>query len=85
MDNYAFRKFQNQKLIKDLINKMLIKNPEQRITTEKALKHQFFVKHNLAESQSYVIKESSKKDNKKDLKLAETKEKTTSTIKNTNT
>ena len=61
MDNYAFRKYSNSKDIKDLINQMLVKNADHRITPEKALRHKFFVKHNLAESQSYVIKESSNK------------------------
>jgi len=50
MDNYAFRKYSNSKDIKDLINQMLVKNADHRITPEKALRHKFFVKHNLAES-----------------------------------
>lgn len=56
MDNYAFRKYQNSRDIKDLINQMLLKNPDHRISPEKALRHKFFVKHKLAESQNYVIK-----------------------------
>ena len=50
MDNYAFRKYTNSRLIKDLINKMLVKNPDQRISLEKALRHPFFEKHKLTES-----------------------------------
>jgi serine/threonine protein kinase len=63
MDNYAFRKYTNSRHIKDLINKMLVKNPDHRITPEKALRHPFFEKHKLAENLNYVIKESNNNNN----------------------
>jgi serine/threonine protein kinase len=43
MDNYQFRNFSKE--TKDLIVKMLNKNPDRRITSCQALKHKFFVKN----------------------------------------
>lgn len=44
MDHWAFRKYSKE--IKDIILKMLVKNPCDRITPEEALLHPFFVKNN---------------------------------------
>lgn len=43
MDHWAFRKYSKE--IKDIILRMLVKNPCDRITPEEALKHPFFVKN----------------------------------------
>ena len=43
MDNFSFRRY--SKDTKDIIVKMLIKNPERRITPQQALKHKYFIKN----------------------------------------
>ena len=45
MDHWAFRKYSKE--IKDIILRMLIKNPCDRITPDEALRHAFFVKNRL--------------------------------------
>ena len=50
MDNHAFKKYSSE--VKDIINQMLMKSPEQRITPEKALKHKFFIKNGLSEKKN---------------------------------
>jgi serine/threonine protein kinase len=42
MSNIAFRRFSKE--TKEIILKMLIKNPQMRITPEEVLKHKYFVK-----------------------------------------
>jgi serine/threonine protein kinase len=46
MDNFSFRRFSKE--TKDIIMKMLIKNPDRRITPEMALKHKYFVRNGFA-------------------------------------
>ena len=46
MENTAFRRHSRE--TKDLILKMLTKNPDRRITPEQALRHKYFVKNGLA-------------------------------------
>lgn len=43
MDNFSFRRY--SKDTKDIILKMLTKNPERRITPAQALKHKYFLKN----------------------------------------
>jgi len=45
MDHPCFHKYSKE--TKDLINKMLVKNPEFRLTPEKALTHKFFLNKGL--------------------------------------
>lgn len=41
MDNFSFRRYSKE--TKDIIIKMLLKNPDRRITPAEALKHKYFV------------------------------------------
>ena len=44
-ENYHFRKYPEE--TKDLIMKMLIKNPQERITLEEALNHNYFKRNGI--------------------------------------
>jgi len=48
MKNYAFKRFSKE--TEDIIAKMLVKNPDNRITPAQALKHRFFARNGVAKA-----------------------------------
>ena len=53
MDNFSFRRYTKE--TKDIIIKMLLKNPDRRITPEQALKHRYFVRNGLTKEPNEYI------------------------------
>jgi len=53
MENLCFRNYSRE--TKDLILKLLTKNPEKRITPEQALQHRYFVRNGLAKPPPMIM------------------------------
>ena len=54
-ENHCFNRFSLH--VKDLLSKMLVKNPQERITPEAALNHPFFKVNGLGLSEEKMLKE----------------------------
>mmetsp|Transcript_29324 Transcript_29324/g.44170 ORF Transcript_29324/g.44170 Transcript_29324/m.44170 type:complete len:97 (+) Transcript_29324:2314-2604(+) len=56
MENLCFRNYSRE--TKDLILRLLMKNPERRITPKAALEHKYFIRNGLAKKPGSILQRS---------------------------